>query len=374
MKIIQIDLSNRQQVRQFIDLPERLHKDNALWTPPLRLDMQRALSPSRHPFYRHSQAAFFLLYDGQEAIGRIAAIDNRHYNDFYHAKTGFFYYFDCVNDQAAAAALFEAAFSWMRQRGLNLVIGPKGLTPLDGHGLLIRGFEHPPAFGMPWNPPWYVQLVETQGFAPRRDSDSGYLSRDIEFPQRIHALADRVRARRGLSIMRFTRRRDLKALIPHLKTLYNQSLSGMRDNYPLDEAEAQSMANQLLWFANPRLIKAIVNREGQPVGFLLAYPDIAAALRRTRGRLAPLGWAHVLHALKHTSWLDLNGAGLIEKYRGLGGTAILFSEIYKTATEFPQFKHAEVVQIGKENEAMQREMRNFGIRFYKTHRIYEKSL
>ncbi len=373
MKLIQLDPANRAQVRDFIDLPFRLHGDDPRWTPPLRLDVRRALSPRRHPFYRHSQAAFFLLYQGREPVGRLAAIDNRHYNDFYQARTGFFFYFDCIDDQQAAGQLFAAAFDWLRQRGLKEVIGPKGLTPLDGVGLLVRGFDERVAFGQAWNPPYYVQLVEAQGFASRRELDSGVLRREAPFPARIHQLAERVRQRRGLEIMRFHSRRDLRALLPHLQSLYNQTLSGVRDNYPLDEAEAKVMADQLLWFSDPRLVKAIV-KDGQPVGFLLAYPDVADGLRRARGRLFPTGWATLLRELRRTPWLDLNGAGLIEKYRGLGGTAILFSEMHKTVTEFPRFRQAEVIQIARENEAMQREMRNFGIVFNKTHRVYHRAL
>ncbi len=372
MKLVQLDLHNRAQVNDFIALPFRLHRQEKRWVPPLRLDVRQALAPN-NPFYCHSQAAFFLLYDGKAAIGRLAAIDNRHYNDFYHSKTGFFYYFECVNDDQAADRLFAAACDWMHARGLQTVIGPKGFTPLDGVGLLVRGFDERIPFGLAWNPPYYVQLIENRGFAPRRDLDSGRLGREFPFPERIHHLAERVRRRRGLDILRFSSRKALRAFLPHLQTLYNQTLSGVRDNYPLDETTAKTMARQLLWFSDPRLVKAIV-KDGQPVGFLLAYPDLAEGFQRARGRLLPFGWAHLLQALRRTSWVDINGAGLIKQYRGLGGTAILFSEMHKTISEFPRFQQAEIIQIARENEAMQREMRNFGIVFNKTHRVYQRTL
>jgi len=112
----------------------------------------------------------------------------------------------------------------------------------------------------------------------------------------------------------------------------------------------------------------------EPVGFVLSYPDISAAIQKVRGKLLPFGWIAALLERKRTNWLNFNGAGLLEKYRGLGGTAILFSEIYKSASESGQFQHAEIVQIHTENENMLREMRNFGIDFYKTHRLFEKDL
>ncbi|RME87151.1 MAG: hypothetical protein D6770_10070, partial [Anaerolineae bacterium] len=167
--------------------------------------------------------------------------------------------------------------------------------------------------------------------------------------------------------------KDLRALVPHLQRLYNETLASSEGNVPISEEEANALANQLLWFADPNLVKVVMKGD-QPVGFLLAYPDISAALQRTRGRLFPFGWLTLLREIKRTEWLNINGAGLIPEYRGLGGTAILFSEIYKSATESGQFRHAELVQIDTQNANMQREMENFGVDFYKMHRLYERPL
>jgi hypothetical protein len=114
------------------------------------------------------------------------------------------------------------------------------------------------------------------------------------------------------------------------------------------------------------LIK-IIYKDDAPVGFLLAYPDISAALQRTRGKLFPFGWLDVMAELRRTKWINLNGAGIVEQYRGLGGTALLFSEMYKSVSE-TSYRFADLVQIGIENDRMQRELRDLGIVFYKKHR------
>jgi hypothetical protein len=130
-----------------------------------------------------------------------------------------------------------------------------------------------------------------------------------------------------------------------------------------------------LWFADPRLIKIVMTAErDEPVGFLFAYPDISAAVQRTKGQLFPFGWIDLLLELRRTKWININGAGIVEKYRGLGGTALLFSEMHKSVVEAGRFEHADIVQIGVENDKMQREMRDLGIDFYKTHRMYQRSL
>jgi hypothetical protein len=380
MKISQIDLNDKRQVEDFLRLPFSIYRDIPQWVPPLQMDESVRLNPKRFPYYKHSHAAFFVAYKrsnpvgkSSRAIGRLAVLDNRHYNEYNRERTAFFYLFECEDDLEAANGLFAAAFDWARVRGLTKILGPKGFTPLDGFGLLVKGFEHRPAFGLPYNPAYYVDLVEAQGFTRHGESVSGYLGTDIIFPERIHELAERIAKRRGLRIAHSNTRAELRALIPQIKELYNSAIEGTTGNTPLTDAETDTLANQLLWFANPKLIKLVMS-EDKVVGFLFAYPDISAALQKTRGRLFPFGWLTLLHELKHTDWLNINGAGLLPEYRGSGGTAILYSEIFKSVKESGQFKHAEVVQIGVENEAMQRDMENFGIDFYKKHRTYHKPL
>jgi hypothetical protein len=378
MNILQIDLSDKKQVKDFLDLPFRIYRDNPQWVPPLRMDDRLRLDPKRYPFYKHSQAAFFLAYEGSQVVGRIAVLDNRLYNEFNHEETAFFYLFECENNPAASQGLFEAAFAWARARGLTKVLGPKGFTVLDGFGLLVKGFEHRPAFGLPYNPPYYPDLIEATGFKTERDAVSGYLGADIQFPERVHELAERIAKRRGLRIARYHTRKDLRAFIPKMKELYNSALRGTAGNAPLTDDEVKMMANQLLWFSDPRLLKVVMKVEDsgneEPVGFLMAYPDISAALQKTKGRIFPFGWISLLREFKRTDWLNINGAGLLPEYRGSGGTAILYSELFKSVVETGQFRHAEIVQIGLENENMLREMENFGIEFYKMHRTYLRAL
>jgi hypothetical protein len=201
---------------------------------------------------------------------------------------------------------------------------------------------------------------------------SGYLSASAPLPDKILQVAELVQKRRGLRVARYRTRRDLRALVPRLGELYNDSLSGTSGNVPLTDDEIKSLADQILWFADPRLIK-IVFKGDLPVGFLFAYPDISAAVQRTRGRVFPFGWIDLLRELRQTKWININGAGIIEKYRGSGGTALLFSEMSKSIIE-GGFQHADIVQIGVDNDRMQRELRDLGIDFYKTHRMYQRAL
>jgi hypothetical protein len=373
MQVQQVDTTKPRQVRQFLDLPFSLYRDVPQWVPPLASDARRMLDRRRHPFYQHSDAAFYLALDeDHRPCGRLAVLDNAHYNDYNRERTALFYLFECVDDSRAAQELFEAAFQWACSRGLNRIIGPKGLSALDGMGLLVQGFEHRPALGIPYNPPRYPALIEAAGFEPCGDVVSGYLHVSSPFPERIHQVAQLVQEHRGLRVARFRKRRDLRLLVPRLKDLYNAAIVGLPGNTPLTADESRTLANQMLWFADPRLIKIVLKGE-EIIGFLFAYPDISAALQRTRGRLFPFGWIDLLLELRRTRWVNINGAGILPQHRGLGGTALLFSEIRKSIVG-GGFEVAEVVQVGVENERMLRELRDLGVDFCKVHRLYQRGL
>jgi len=377
MEIIQFTPNDKKMVNRFIDLPFQIYRNTSQWVPPLLIDEHARFNTQKYPFYKNSEAAFFLAVNGDKTLGRLAVLNNRIYNDYNKENTAFFYLFECEDRPEAASGLFQAAIEWAKSRRLNNLLGPKGFTALDGFGLLVDGFDHRPAMGIPYNHSYYSKLLEGVGFKTASESVSGHLDANMNFPDRIHELSQLIQKRRGLTIARFKTRKDLKALIPQLKDLYNGALEGTEGGTPLTDDDAKALASQILWFADPSLIKIVIKIDPlipdnqQMVGFLLAYPDISAALSKIKGRLFPFGWISILFELRGTKWMNINGAGLKKEYQGLGGTALLFSEMQKSVTESGQFHHADIVQVGLENQKMQREMENFGINFYKTHRMYQ---
>lgn len=373
MKIIEINSADKRQVKSFINLPFSLYENNRLWTPPLEPDIKKVFNRNKHPFYANGEAAFYLaLDDDEKPIGRIAVLDNRKFNQYYNRRTAFFYLFECVNSQDVSRELFQRCFDWAKLRNLDTIFGPKGFTVFDGLGLLVKGYEHQPAFGLPYNHSYYEKLISDNGFKPERDLLSGYLDRDFVMPEKILEIANLVKERRGYSISRFNTRRELRKILPNIKDLYNNGLREVGNNPPLTDQEIKSLADQLIWFADPKLIK-IVMKNDLPVGFLFTYPDISRAVRETKGKIFPFGWIKLLHELKNTEWLNLNGAGIIKEHRGLGATALLFTEIYNSVKD-STYNYADLVQIGAENSKMLRELRDLGINFYKTHRVYLREL
>ncbi|HSR33144.1 MAG TPA: N-acetyltransferase, partial [Anaerolineae bacterium] len=184
MQIRQLDTSRRSSVRQFVQFPFTLYHESLQWVPPLISEVERALDRNRHPFYGHSDAEFYLAESKGQILGRIAVMDHRPYNEHLGTATAFFGLFETVDDVDVAQGLFARAFDWARARGLDTIVGPKVLGGAEPAGILVEGFEHRPALGMPYNYAYYDTLVRASGFEKDGDILSGYLSTDYELPER----------------------------------------------------------------------------------------------------------------------------------------------------------------------------------------------
>jgi hypothetical protein len=373
MHIHRLEPSNRRDVNRYIEFPFRLYRDSPLWVPPFVNEVRAQLDPRRHPFYQHSEAAFFLALEGDEVVGRIAVLDNARYNEYHGKRTAFFYQFDVVNDRSVSRALFGAAFDWARGRDLDLMWGPKGFMAADGQGLLVEGFEHRPALGMAYNYPYYGELVEDAGFGKQLDFISCYLDRQMSIPSRFLEVAEKVKRRRGFRAVRFRTKAELRAMIPRVAAVYNESFVEVQGYVPVTEAEAKAIGDRILSVADPTLITLLM-KGGNLAGFVLAYPDLSAAIQRCRGRLWPTGWYHLLREFKRTRWLNFNGAAILESYRGLGGNALLYAELYHTLTRCTQYQYADLVQVQETNSRMIQELQALEVKPYKKHRLYRRSL
>jgi GNAT superfamily N-acetyltransferase len=374
MQVRKVDTTKRRDVRAFIRFPFELYRDCPQWVPPLMPDMRAALNKRRYPFYRHSEADFFLAESEGQVVGRITALDNRRYNDFHDSKVAFFYHLEMVEDEQVAQALFDAAFQWARRRDLNTVVGPKGLLRGDAHGVLIRGFEHRPSVGVPYNYAYYDRLIQGSGLSKHLDYDSAYVSRAKGLPPRVAAIAARIQKQRGIEVKALSSKAELRAAAPLIQRVYEQAFVQVPDYYPITQGDVEAMIDRLSAIVDPSLIK-MVTKDGEPIGFMLAYPDVAAAIQRIKGRLWPLGWLQVLVEARRTEWVTFNGVGVIPAYQGAGVNAILYAELAKTVlSDRFSFKHGDAVQAAETNRGSVGDGNAFGVEWYKTHRVYRAEL
>ena len=373
MHIHRLDPADRRDVRRYIDFPFQLYRESQLWVPPFVGEMRAQLDPNRHPFYEHSEAAFFLALEGEDVVGRIAALDNAHYNAYHKKRAAFFCHFDVVNDRAVSSALFDAAFDWARGRGLDEMWGPQGLVAADGKGLLVEGFEHRPALGIAYNYPYYGELAEDAGFEKGVDLVSCYMNREMEVSERFLRVAERVKQRGGFRTVHFRTKADLRAMVPRITDVYNKAFAEVQGYVPLTETETRVVADRIISVADPALI-AMLMKGDEIAGFAITYPDLSAAIQRCGGRMWPLGWYYLMREFKRTRWLNYNGGGILEQYRGVGGDALLYMELYHMLMDHPQYQHADLVQIQETNIRMMQELQLAQVKPYKRHRVYRRSL
>jgi hypothetical protein len=375
LNIEKVDTDNKLQVKRFVELPYRLYKDCPQWVPPLYIDAYMYLNRKKHPFHEHSDVDFFLAVRNRQVVGRIAAIENKPFNKYHNTRKADFYFFDSENDPEVAGALFNTVFEWAKERGLNLVVGPKGMGPLDGYGILVFGHEHRQTMNMlNYNYPYYQQLVESLGFEKEVDFVSCFLPADkFQVPERVERIAKRVMERGGLHIKQFKNKKELIAWAPRIGKAYNNAFVHNWEYYPLSQREIDFVVSNIMTIADHRLIKIIMHGD-DVVGFLFAFHDVSAALQRAHGRLFPFGLLDILLELKHTDTVSGNGMGILPEFQGHGGNAILYSEMGHTLFGFKQFTHVEMTQVAETTEQMRADLKNLNGVEYKNNRVYRKSL
>jgi hypothetical protein len=318
---------------------------------------------------------FFLAVRDGKDVGRIAAIENKPFNKYHNTKKVDFYFFDSENDMVVAAALFNTVFEWAKRRGLNMVMGPKGMGPLDGYGILILGHEHRNTMTMlNYNHAYYQQLVEAQGFEKEVDFVSCYLPADkFQIPERVERITQRVMERGGLKMKHFKDKKELIAWAPRIGKAYNDAFVRNWEYYPLTQREIDFVVDNIMTIADHRMIKIIIHGE-DVVGFLFAFHDVSGALQRSKGRLFPFGIIDILLELRRTKTVTVNGMGILPEFQGHGGNAILYSEMGHTLLDVKQFTHVEMTQVAETTEQMRADLKNLNGVEYKNHRVYRRKV
>ncbi|HJT51446.1 MAG TPA: N-acetyltransferase, partial [Nitrosospira sp.] len=180
-------VTNRREMRIFIDLPWRIYADDPMWVPPLRLE--RRLHFSRfNPFFKHGEWQIWIAYRNGQPVGRISAQIDRLHRERYGADTGHFGLFECLNDVEACATLIRTAEEWLKARGTRRVTGPFNLSINQECGILVKGFDTPPVVMMPHSRTWYGRLLEGQEYRPVKDMLAYWVEVDFKVPRLMNAL------------------------------------------------------------------------------------------------------------------------------------------------------------------------------------------
>jgi len=369
-----IKVSDKKALAAFVDFPHELYAGDVNYVPELFIAQRDLLTPGKHPFYEHSEIQLFLLYDGGKVIGRIAAINNTNHNKVYESKDGFFGFFDCINDAAAAKQLFEAAQEWLKERGLTKVLGPVNFSTNEVCGLLIEGFDGPPVAMMPYNAQYYLPLLEQMGFQKNVDlrayryTAGTYSDRSVKLMGRIEE-----RLQRNDIILRKINMKKFKEECNAVREVYNKAWDKNLGFVPMTDKEFDYTANDLKMILDPEFC-ILAEQHGKIVGFALAIPDINQILIKIkRGRLFPTGLIKLLANKKKIDGIRILLLGVVDGYRKMGIEACLYGRIIKHF-EAKKMKYAEASWTLDHNDLINKPIEDIGGKLYRKYRILEKAI
>jgi len=356
-------------IKEFIDFPKRLYKNEDNWIPWFDIDMKQILK-KKHPFFLHSKGEFFLAERDGITVGRICVVSNIRYQEQHNRNCAHFFFLDAVEDTETFKKLLKAAGNWGKEQGQKILDGPLLFGGTCGSGILIEGYDQPaPMTMMPYNFPYYREILENLGFSKYFDTKGADISKiKLEIPDRIESLAEKVIKRGRFEVVKFKSKKDIVKEADKIASLYNKTLGDHPEDYPLSDEELAQLAKDLMTIASPDLVK-ILKYDGEIVGFLLAFADISNILQKNKGKLTALGILRLFFSLKTTKKVLFNGMAILPEYQRLGGNALLYHELAKTVRS-RDFVEAEVVQIAESTEMMLKDIKNLGIMINKIHRIY----
>ena len=366
-----IEVSGIKLRREFIFYPSRLYKDDLLWAPPLWTEEKKTYD-RRNPVLAHSEYSLYLALDGRDVLGRILAYVDRNYNAHYRSTLGFFGSFECVNELSVAGALFSKAEERLRSLGMSAIRGP--INPIsENWGFLAEGFESPPVFMAPYNPPYYNVFAAALGYgkamdllAYEADAKKGY-----RIPGRFVRWRETLLRRKPHLAVRKLDFSRVEREAEHIWRISNLAIQGNWGYVPLDRGELVAIFRKLRTIADRDAV-LFVEDGGEPVGYCLGFPNLNVILRRIGGRLFPFGFVTLLSGVRKVTDFRLWALAVLPQYQGMGLDVLLYLSIYENLA--PRGVHLEANWVLESNARMLNALAKLGLTRTKVYRIYEKAL
>ncbi len=368
---------SKRDLKRFVKVPFRLHRDHPQWVPPLIFERMEFLNRKKNPWFEHGEAEYFIAERDGEPVGRITAQTDELWDETQGGSDAMFGFFETVEDPAVAAALLDAAGEWAASRGRSRILGPMDFTTNDEVGILIEGYELRPMILENWHPPFYKTLLEQHGFGKAMDLlmwelELGSLKEGEEFDPAIHAAAEKALREEGVTIRGIDKgnlAREMRLFTP----VYNDAWSDNWGFVPATDAEIEFHAKNLKQVLDEDWAY-IAEKDGEAIGAALTLPDINQVMAKLGGRLLPFGWLRFLLGRRKIDRLRVFALGVKREYHHSGVAAGLYLKHLETAGKPGMIEGGEMGWILETNEAMNRAMKGMGGTVVKKYRLYERAI
>ncbi len=367
-----VQVKTDKEIQAFVNYPYRLYKNNRYWIPPLKRDVYNLLNKSKNPFWQHAERELFLAYRANRIAGRICAIIDYNFIEFWNEKTGYFGFFECDDDSEAAQTLFDRVREFHRERGMAKFIGPVNPSTNDECGILIEGFYTPPFIMMTHNFDYYPTLCEQAGLRKAKDFFAYYIDTKNAPFEYLERLCSIVRKRiQDLKV----RPIDLDNFINEVKKvkeIYNDAWSHNWGFVPMTDAEIDALANNLKPLVKPELV-IMIEVDNVPAAVSLTVPNYNRVLKEMHGRLGPIEMLKFLYYKNKIKEGRLMVMGVRKQFRKMGLESLLFLESFRAGQQLG-YTGGELSWVLEDNYTTNNEIVKMGGELYKKYRIYESNL
>jgi hypothetical protein len=362
-------VKSKSELNQFIKFPWQIYKDDKHWVPPLIMEQKKLLNKDKNPFFKDADADYFISYKDGKIAGRIAAIKNDTHLKYHKDESGHFGFFECINDQSVADALFEEAKSWVREKGLKYIKGPSNPSSNDIYGMLVEGFDDSPRLLMPYNPEYYNKLCEGHGLKKAKDLFAWkIISEKILASEKLRRGQELVKKRYNLKIKQLEMKNFQKDL-EKFKYVYNKAWAPNWGFVPMTEEQIDAMAKEMKPLAEPSLV-LFGEIDGKLVGAALVMMDYNQIFKDMNGKLFPFNFIKLFTQKKKLTWVRILTLGIIPEYQKRGLDTVFYWEILHRGKDLNIHK-GEASWVLEDNDMMNRGLELMNAERYKRYRIWE---
>lgn len=362
-------------VDPFLNVVDYIYRDDPRFVRSLDMELKQRLS-RKNPFFEHAEGTIFTAHRNGFCVGRCTAQIDRSHLERYRDDTGFFGFFDTVDDPTVASALLDAASRWLADRGMKAIRGPLSLNMNEEIGCLIDGFDTPPMIMMPHHRAYQGGLIEQSGFAKIKDL---YAWRYVvgELPPRVQKAHEEISALPEVKT-RHVDKAHLERDVRIVMDIFNDAWSENWGFVPLSESELGKLAEDFKLLLHPELT-FISEVDGEPAAFAIAIPNLNEIIRDFNGSLWPLGLPKLLYRLKikgpETARLALLGIRkkfrAVKKYGAL--SAFLYAKLSMSGKNLG-IKWGELSWTLEDNAPVNLGIKMMGGTVYKKYRVYQRDL
>jgi GNAT superfamily N-acetyltransferase len=368
-----IPVTNKSQQKAFINFAWDLYADDPNWVPPLLMNYREMLNFKKHPFYDEGGIQTWLAMRGNKIVGRIAAIINAGHNKRYGETRGFFGFFESIDDQAVATALFDTARAWLKERGMTTLRGPVNPSLNYELGLLVDGFDTPPFFMMSYNKPYFEDLMKHVGLTKTQDlfAFEGHASMIEKLDPKLKFIVDTAQERFNIKV-RTLNRKKFQEDVEVFLDVYNRSLVSTWGFVPLTPAEMKHIATGLKQLIIPEMT-LYAEVDGKPIGVCFALLDYNPRIKAINGRLFPFGFIKLLWNRRAIKNIRIISANVVPEYQRWGVGLILLNGLVPKIYEWG-IENVEISWVLESNHLSRATLEKGGAILSKTYRLYDGDL